>query len=91
MVEILMDIRHEYHANLDKFSQNIIITQIELLLNYTERYYERQFLTRKITNHQVLDRLEDILTVCFEGGNLINNGLPTVQEVAERQTYPPIT
>ncbi|MDR1341097.1 MAG: AraC family transcriptional regulator, partial [Prevotellaceae bacterium] len=58
---IIQNIQQEYHSNIDKFSQNIIISQLETLLNYAERFYQRQFITRKITSHQVLDRLEKVL------------------------------
>jgi hypothetical protein len=47
MVEILQKIQAEYQANIDRFSQDLIITQLELLLIYAERFYERQFHTRK--------------------------------------------
>lgn len=81
---IIRHIRHEYHANLDQFSQNIIISQLETLLNYSERFYQRQFLTRKIRNHQVLDRLDQLLQKYFEGDTIVEKGLPTVQYVAEQ-------
>lgn len=81
---IVANIKREYHANIDKFSQNIIISQIETLLNYSERFYERQFLTRKITNHQVLDRLEEILSAYFNSDELISKGLPTVQYITSK-------
>ena len=80
---IVRNIRKEYQSNIDKFSQNIIISQIETLLNYSERFYQRQFITRKVTNHQILDRLETLLEKHFTSGNLSNNGLPTVQLVAD--------
>lgn len=73
----------EYHSNIDKFSQTVIIAQLELLLTYAERFYNRQFITRKIINHQILDRLEDILTEYFNSDNLISKGLPSVQYIAE--------
>jgi hypothetical protein len=44
---IIQHIQQEYHTNIDKFSQDIIISQIETLLNYAERFYHRQFITRK--------------------------------------------
>ena len=80
---ILQNIQSEYQANLDKFSQQIIVSQIELLLNYSERFYQRQFLTRKVSNHQILGRLEELLEDYFNE-DLIHNGLPTVADVAER-------
>lgn len=79
---IVENIQREYHTNIDKFSQDIIISQIETLLNYSERFYQRQFITRKITNHQILDRLEKILADYFNNYDLVTKGLPTVQFVA---------
>src|SRR5690606_18858214 len=72
----------EYHTNIDKFSQGIIISQIEVLLNYTERFYERQFITRKISNHKILTRLEEVLDEYFDS-DLLGKGLPTVQYIAD--------
>lgn len=80
---IIQNIKQEYHANIDRFSQNIIISQLETLLNYAERFYQRQFITRKISNHQVLDRLEKLLSDYFNGPELMKKGLPTVQFVAD--------
>src|SRR3954471_17147642 len=80
---IAQNIEQEYHSNVDKFSQGIIISQIETLLNYADRFYQRQFITRKITNHQILDRLEKILAGYFSSDNLITKGLPSVQYIAD--------
>ncbi len=81
---ILQNIRSEYQTNLDQFSQDIIISQLELLLNYAERYYQRQFLTRKISNHQILDKLEVILEKYFKSDNISEIGLPTVQDISQK-------
>jgi len=80
---IAQNIQQEYHSNVDKFSQGIIISQIETLLNYADRFYQRQFITRKIANHQILDRLEKILAHYFSSDNLITKGLPSVQYIAD--------
>ncbi len=80
---IIQNIRQEYHANIDTFSQGIIVSQIEVLLNYADRFYHRQFITRKISNCKVLNRLETLLADYFAGDALVQNGLPTVQFVAE--------
>lgn len=82
VTDILLQIQREYHSNIDKFSQNIIIAQIELLLNYCERFYQRQFITRKKSSHQLLERLEKILDDYFSNGRSINKGLPTAQYIA---------
>jgi AraC-like DNA-binding protein len=79
---IIANIQQEYHGNIDKFTQNIIVSHIETLLNYSERFYERQFITRKINNHKILENLEGILNKYFSNDTLINMGLPTVQYVA---------
>jgi AraC family transcriptional activator of pobA len=84
IIGILQNIQTEYHANMDKFSQDIIISQVEVFLNYADRFYHRQFLTRKIENHQILDRLEELLTNYFNNHDLLAKGLPTVQYIAEK-------
>jgi len=89
MNNIIENIQQEYHSSIDKFSQDIIIAQLEVLLNYADRFYHRQFLTRKITNHQILERMEDILTEYFVSDNLIKKGLPTVQHIAESLNVSP--
>lgn len=86
---IIDNIRNEYHSNIDKFSPNIIIAQLEVLLNYSDRFYQRQFHTRKITNHKILDRMEDILTNYFTGDDLLRKGLPSVQYIAESLNVSP--
>lgn len=83
IVNILQNIKQEYHSNIDKFSQDIIIAQLELLLSYSDRFYNRQFLTRKITNHSTLNRLEVLLTNYFNSDDLSKKGLPSVQYVAD--------
>ncbi|SEW53120.1 helix-turn-helix domain-containing protein [Chitinophaga arvensicola] len=79
---LIKNIQQEYHSNIDHFSQQIIISQIETLLNYGERFYHRQFITRKIANHNILHRLEEWLTNYFKGDNLLQKGLPAVQQIA---------
>ncbi|MGK4566466.1 helix-turn-helix domain-containing protein [Flavobacterium sp. 3HN19-14] len=80
---IIANIRQEYHSNIDAFSQGIIISQIETLLNYAQRFFQRQFITRKIANHQLLEQMENLLEDYFNDENLIIKGLPTVQFIAE--------
>lgn len=80
---IVQYMEQEYHSNIDKFSQSVIIAQLELLLTYAERFYQRQFITRKISSHQVLARLDDMLTAYFDSGDLAKRGLPSVTHIAE--------
>ena len=82
VTDIIEKISQEYHNNIDNFSQDVIIAQIELLLTYAERFYQRQFITRKITNHRILNQLDVFLTAYFNEDNLANKGIPTVQFIA---------
>lgn len=86
---IVKNIKNEYHSNIDKFSQDIIISHLETLLNYAERFYQRQFITRKITNHQILDRLEKLLSDYLNDDDLVTKGLPSVQYISEQLNISP--
>ncbi|MGY5354527.1 helix-turn-helix domain-containing protein [Wenyingzhuangia sp. IMCC45467] len=89
VLDVFKKIKQEYQSNLDAFSQNIIIAHIELLLNYAERFYERQFITRKKNNHEVLSRLEDLLNHYFKSDAITEKGLPTVQYISEQLNLSP--
>ncbi len=89
IINILKKIQEEYHTNIDSFSQGIIISQVETLLNYSQRFYQRQFITRKVTNHKILHRLEELLTDYFNQDATSRKGLPTVQFVAESLNVSP--
>ncbi|MHA4894465.1 helix-turn-helix domain-containing protein [Pedobacter sp. PWIIR3] len=80
---IMLNIQTEYHRSIDQFTQNIIIGQLDVLLSYAQRFYQRQFLTRKLSNHGILIRLEEILNEIFLSDKLSNNGIPTVLSIAE--------
>jgi len=86
---VIENIRQEYHSNIDKFSKQIIISHVEALLNYSERFYHRQFITREKANHQVLECLESLLTDYFSSDDLLSKGLPTVKYVAEKLNISP--
>ncbi|SEI53167.1 Helix-turn-helix domain-containing protein [Dyadobacter sp. SG02] len=73
---------HECRTNTDQFSQNIIVSLVEVLLNYADRFYNRQFLTRKHVNHDILTKLENILADYFESEKVSELGLPTVEDIA---------
>lgn len=86
--EIVENIREEYHSNIDKYSRKIIISHIETLLSYAERFYNRQFITREKANHQILEKLENLLNEYF-ADDLISKKLPTVQYVADSLNVSP--
>ncbi|HEY4205995.1 MAG TPA: helix-turn-helix transcriptional regulator, partial [Puia sp.] len=81
---IARNIEQEYRSNIDKFSHDVIIAHLGLLLTYAERFYVRQFMTRRITSHQILDSLADVLDEYFESDASAIAGLPTVSYIAER-------
>lgn len=80
---IMQNIEAEYNAAIDNFSQNVMLAHIELLLNYCDRFYNRQFITRKNQNHDLLAKLETLLNEYFDGEKVNEFGLPTVQFVAK--------
>jgi AraC-like DNA-binding protein len=86
---LMQNMEQEYRSNIDNFSQSVIISQIELLLTYSERFYHRQFITRKISNHSILTRLEELLSGCFDTHTISQTGLPTVQHIAEALNVSP--
>ncbi|GLU57287.1 helix-turn-helix domain-containing protein [Dyadobacter frigoris] len=89
ITEIIEKIAHEYHTNIDNFSQNVIIAQIELLLTYSERFYQRQFITRKKVNHSILNQLDTFITAYFSEKSLADKGIPSVQFIAEQLNISP--
>ncbi|WP_210149403.1 helix-turn-helix domain-containing protein [Chryseobacterium scophthalmum] len=87
--QIIENIKQEYQTNIDKFSQNIIISQLETLLNYSERFYQRQFITRHKAHHQFLEKLENLLNSYFESDDIKEQGLPSVQFLSEKLNMSP--
>ncbi|WP_317040539.1 helix-turn-helix domain-containing protein [Epilithonimonas hungarica] len=84
VVGILHQMQTEFNTNIDQFSQDVIMAQLELLLQYSKRFYNRQFLTRKPANSELQTRLEAILNDYFRDTNKLSKGLPTVQYVAQQ-------
>lgn len=81
--DLVKNIKAEYYSNMDKFSQDIIVSHLETLLKYAERFYQRQFITRKITNHQILNQVEEVLATYLNNEDLLSEGLPTVAYFAD--------
>lgn len=82
--QLLANISKESEATIDTFSQDIIIKQIELLLNYCDRFYRRQFLTRKQADSSLLSNFEDLLEAYFNNNLTTTDGIPKVSYFAER-------
>jgi AraC family transcriptional activator of pobA len=78
---LLHVLRTEVERPIDAFSQDVLVTQVEVLLSYANRFYHRQFLTRRGTEHDLLSRFEVLLRSYFtQDGQL---PLPTVQHFAD--------
>lgn len=75
-------IAHELNNNIDSFSQDVLVSQLELLLNYSNRFYNRQFITRKAINHDIITALDELLNSYFDEGDSLKNGLPSVKYVS---------
>jgi len=82
IANLFATIADELDNNIDHFSQDVLVSQIELLLNYSNRFYNRQFLTRKAVNHDIITSLDRLLSSYFEEGNSLKNGLPSVKYVS---------
>ncbi|MDO6769512.1 MULTISPECIES: helix-turn-helix domain-containing protein [Cellulophaga] len=75
---LFASIAHELNNNMDHFSQDVLVAQIELLLHYSNRFYHRQFITRKAVNHNIITSLDGLLFDYFEKNKGLKNGVPSV-------------
>ncbi|HEY9049344.1 MAG TPA: helix-turn-helix transcriptional regulator [Ohtaekwangia sp.] len=83
------NIRREYMQNIDNHSQHVILSNIELLLNYCNRFYDRQFITRAKVNHDIVQQFENLLLAYFSPDTLIETGLPDVKYFADQLNLSP--
>lgn len=84
IVGIFKIIEEELNNRIDDFSQDVLIAQVELLLNYANRFYKRQFITRKAAGNDTLQKMEDVLDDYFNSEKSLQQGIPTVQYLAEQ-------
>ncbi|WP_422082141.1 helix-turn-helix domain-containing protein [Ulvibacterium sp.] len=89
ILAIFKIIDEELGSRIDDFSHDVVISQIELLLNYSNRFYNRQFLTHKAVYNTLLLQVEDILDTHFNGPKPLNDGLPTVHYLADQVNVSP--
>jgi AraC family transcriptional regulator, transcriptional activator of pobA len=89
ILSIFKIIEEELNSRIDDFSQDVIISQVELLLNYSNRFYKRQFITRKAVSNDLLQQLEEILDEYFGNEQSLSRGIPTVQYLSERVNISP--
>ena len=89
LTDCVQKIEAELHENIDVHSQSILVSGIEMLLNYCSRFYGRQFITRKTSNNAVIVQVEKLLNEYFGLGDLSERGLPTVRYLAEQVNLSP--
>ncbi|SHJ24062.1 transcriptional regulator, AraC family [Aquimarina spongiae] len=78
------EIEQEYSQNIDTHSQTLIISNLELLLNYCNRFYDRQFYTRSNNQQDIVVKIEEFLTNYYNSEQARQNGIPTVKLCAEK-------
>jgi AraC family transcriptional activator of pobA len=89
LLPLLKQLEVEYNANIDQFSQELIISNIELLLNYCKRFYSRQFITRTNQNKDIAAKFETFLSNYFNSGDLKEKGTPSVKFCADSMNLSP--
>ena len=86
---LLKQMEKEYNTNIDHYSDDLIITNIELLLNYCKRYYGRQFITRTNYNKDIITEFERFLSEYINSSQLKEKGVPSVKYCAEKMHLTP--
>ncbi len=89
ILSLFTSISDELNNNIDNFSQGILVSQLEQLLSYSNRFYHRQFITRKIVHHELITRMEQILVAYLFENKALINGLPSVQAIADKLNVSP--
>ena len=89
IISVFQLIEEELKSRIDDFSQDVVVAQIELLLNYANRFYKRQFITRKAMSNDLLQKLEETLAEYFDNEQSLSKGIPTVQYLSEKLNISP--
>lgn len=85
--EIVRNIEEELLMNIDKHSQEVLVTNIQLLLNYSDRFYERQFITRKNSSSDIVSQVEELIQNFYENKLQLESGTPSPDYFAEKVNY----
>jgi len=82
LISVFENIKDELSNSIDEFSQEVLVSHIEVLLNLSSRFYKRQFITRRTVNNDLLIKMEKLLNNYFDNADALQNGLPTVEYLA---------
>ena len=83
LIQLIRQIENEYAQRIDKHTEELIVANLEMILKYCKRYYERQFYTRSNQSKGHIVSFEKYLHEYFESGKHLEKGLPTVSECGE--------
>ncbi|MFB9324688.1 helix-turn-helix domain-containing protein [Paenibacillus aurantiacus] len=89
IADLIDNIQREYHSPIDLYSQDVMVSYLDVLLNYTNRFYNRQFITRKSASMDLLVQIDDLLTEYFNGDSVQQRRLPTVQYLSGKLNVSP--
>jgi hypothetical protein len=89
ILSVYQIIEQELNSRVDEFSQEVMIAQIELMLSYVNRFYKRQFITRKAVNNDILEKTETILNDYLNNQGSLHQGVPTVQYLSDQLNISP--
>ncbi len=89
IISVFDDIKEEVLHPIDEVSQDLIISYLDVLLNYSNRFYKRQFITRKILNNDVATNFDDLLNDYFNTDTSLLKGLPSVKYFSDKLNVSP--
>ena len=89
IISIYSNMEQELNSRVDEFSQDVMIAQLELLFSYVNRFYKRQFITRKAVNNDIVQKTEAILDDYYNNRQSLNQGIPTVQFLSAQLNLSP--
>ncbi len=84
ILSVFRIMEQELNSRVDEFSQEVVIAQLELLLSYVNRFYKRQFITRKTAGNDILQKAESILDDYINHRETLRHGFPTVQYLSDK-------
>ena len=87
LIDIVKNIEGELASNIDKHTQEVIVTNIQLLLNYSKRFYDRQFITRTNSSSDVVSRVEELILEYYNKNIQLQQGTPTAEYFAQKVNF----
>ncbi len=87
LIETVNNIKEELRMNIDKHSQEVLVTNIQLLLNYSQRFYERQFITRTNSSSDVVSKVEELIQEFYAQKLHLQQGTPSPEYFAKKVNY----